>query len=154
MSRIVGKLGSLYLDDLNGGLGAKVADIFNWSLDFNIDWDECGLKGSIVEDYSAGVFTGVLRAERFATDATADGILIKKLLVLLGTTLGTGQVGKVMGGAKVFWELNNIDGSTGGSQIDGAGVIRSARMTNPRGMAGENIEIMLTSVPTVDTAVI
>lgn len=149
MSRIVGKLGTLFLDDFGVTTGlVKVADIYDWTLDFEIDWDECGVKGTNTEDYSAGVVTGTVRAQRFLTDSATDPAAGPALLRTL-TSQATTYVKSVTAGAKILYKLENIDGSTSGNTITGSGVVRRSTMNNPRAMANESIEIMLTSIPAV-----
>lgn len=151
MSRIVGKLGALYLDDFGVTTGlVKVADIYDWTLDFEIDWDECGVKGTNTEDYSAGVVTGTVRAQRFLTDSATDPAAGPALLRTL-TSQATTYVKSVTAGAKILYKLENIDGApfTAANEITGSGVVRRSTMNNPRAMANESIEIMLTSIPVV-----
>lgn len=144
MPRITGKMGRVYLGDDATPANNLIAETFNWSLEFNIQADACGIKGEIAEQYSLGAFTGRITAERFSHSTNDDA----KLADAVRDTAAT--AGNSVGGFSVEYVLEQVDGGSQGATIAGTGFLVSGGLNAPRGgMATDRAEILLSSLPVI-----
>lgn len=144
-TRITGKLGSI---SLNNGTDI-IADIFEWSAEWEIELEPCGVKTEIAETYSLGGFTGRITAQRFSTTLNADAILAQGQLRTAATAGLAGLAAAGGGGQRIVYVLHQIDGGANGSSLTGAGFIRRGALNSPRAMALDTLEIMMASIPVV-----
>ena len=135
-NRISGKLGTMTIE------GAGVNLLFDWTMEWNRDVAEVSIKGEVFEQYAAGTFTGRITAKRHSTDSTGDSELARTVPIqsVIGSALD--------GGTTVAYVLRQIAGS--GQSITGQGICVRGSLSAPREMAEDEVEIMLTSVPTLN----
>src|SRR6266403_1994886 len=78
--RISGKLGEVFIAqqavtpvsiDVTSSTNL-IAFLFEWTLEFEIELEECSIKGAIGDDFSIGGFSGMITAQRFAQDQFKD----------------------------------------------------------------------------------
>lgn len=142
MPRITGKLGRI---SLNAG-GAFVADLFNWTAEWELELEPCGIKGEIAEKYSVGAFTGRITAERFSTTTDNDSVFADGARDTANTANTIGSAG---GGEQISYVLQQVSGGLQGTSIAGIGIISRGSLTSPRAMALDTLEIQMTSIPTL-----
>lgn len=150
MPRITGKLGSI---SLTGHASAgSIADLFNWTLEFSVRADPCGIKGQIAEQYSYGEFTGRITAERFATDTEANSVFADALLEAAATAGRAETAANGGGGRYVTYLLEQIDGADLGNKVTGTAMVVAGGLNAPRAMATDRFELLLTSLPVIDVS--
>ncbi len=137
MARITGKAGAVYI---NGTSGAnKIADIYNWEMDVDVEMAECGIKGEKHQKYVAGTTTSRVRAQRYTVNPT----LASPGAVTAGNSADTA------GGTTVTYTLYGIDGGATGPVVTGEGFISRGSLRVPRGMISDELEITGTAMPTI-----
>ena len=146
MARITGKLGRIFL---NNGAGLFIADLFEWTAEFELEMEPCAIKGEIEENYAVGGFSGRIRAQRYSTDGSNDSVFASGVVATANTAAndGTGVNGP---SRRIQYRLEQIAGAAAGAIVGGQGIISRGGLNTPRGgMALDTIEIMMTSVPAV-----
>lgn len=145
MARLTGRFGTLSVG------GNAIADLFNWTLDFDVEALPCAIKGEASNPVAIGGIDVRITAERFVDNA--GGSTLAKLAVdhFTLTTPGTsGATVSAIPGAAVEYILDQ-DPTTGsgGARITGSGVVTRGSLTAPRGLANDRFEVVGTTVPVV-----
>lgn len=150
MPRITGRFGTLTIG------GVAIADLFNWTLEFEVEFAEAAIKGEVFNTGAIGGFTGRVTAERFvnSSNGAGAGVLTLATLVVSQSAAGTGVSGGIASGvgpgSEVTYVLDQLSG--GGANlatITGVGVVRRGTLTAPRDLANDTFEIQMNSVPVV-----
>lgn len=143
MARITGKQGAVYIGGTS--TGNKIADLYNWTLEVDVEMAECSVKADKHEKYVVGRTTSRVTAERYVTNPTA-------LASLAVTAGGTG--GNSTGGTTVTFKLEGLDDTpgsapAGGPVITGEGYVSKGNLTVPRGLITDTLEITGNQMPVV-----
>lgn len=143
MPRLVGKQGAVYIGGT--GTGQKIADIYNWTLEVNVEVAECGRKGETHQKYAVGATTSRVTAERYVTSPTA----LASLAVVAGTSGGNST-----GGNTVTYQLVGLDDTPGSAPaaapvITGEGYVSKGNLAVPRGLITDTLEITGNQMPVV-----
>lgn len=147
MPRLAGKQGAVYLGT------SKIADIFNITLEVEMELAEASIKLEVHEIYVPGRVTSRLTGERYITDSATSiitnpevgGSVMAKNLAANLPAAGNNYLG-----ATVTWFFHTIAGAanntaTLGFNVTGEGFLERVTQQNPRGAASEVWEIRNTN---------
>lgn len=140
-NRITGKLGTVAFTDVVGTVSQTEIFLHDWTLEFSVEADACGIKGEIAEQYCFGAFTGRITAKRWSTDAGSDTRFARLPLNLANAA------SYKTGGISLDYTLRQVAGA--GVAITGSGYAVNGSLSSPRDMAEDMVEIILNSVPTI-----
>lgn len=152
-NRISGKLGRVSSDN-----GANFHTlIFEWTAEWSVEAAECGIKGEAAEQYTIGVFTGRITAQRYATDDPSGGFPPvasqgdSELARLARNQAITSTALVQAGGQPIEFVLEQIAGTNLGTRLTGTGYVTRGGLTTPRQMALDTYEITMNSIPLIIT---
>ena len=142
MARLTGRFGTLQIG------GTRVADLFDWTLEYTVEALPCPIKGEKANTVSVGGIDTRITASRFWDDqSTGNATSLSKLAV--------DQMANDPPGAIVTYVLQQIDGVADNAKVSGTGVVVRGGLNAPRGLSNDTFEIVGIDVPTIaDSAVL
>jgi len=142
MARVTGKAAAMYVN--NGGGWAYVADLYDWVCDTELVLLDASIKGDSAERHMVSHTRGRLSAKRYIENAgvaalgdfLTPGVRLDFAVVVLDPALpGTP--------APTGFSTNTT------AKIQGTGFVTTSHITAPRGMATDEVEIQMDTVPVI-----
>lgn len=140
MARLTGKDCSLYFS--TGSAFARVADLYEWELNYEDVLLDVSIKGDVVERNMPSHFRGRLTAKRWVQDTASS-------LVLSVLAASNSRVEFAVMGKDSLADTTAADFTTAPVRLQATGYIARGQTMVPREGIQDNFEIALDTYPTV-----